>query len=142
MTHEDQVALEILSEAIMKIDEELGLDAVAADDRLVIRALIRYATAIAVGRWKDAAAVIEDLVAEGFREAEADLGGENHTYGHMQRSGRDGGPYPRVRCVRTHRFRDEVRGGRLGVVTASPGLSFSVDTARAEAALAALGVYD
>jgi hypothetical protein len=25
MTHEDQVALEILSEAIMKIDEELGL---------------------------------------------------------------------------------------------------------------------
>ena len=43
-------------------------------------------------------------------------------------------PYPRVRCVRTHRFRDEVRGGRLEVVTASPGLSFSVDTARAEAA--------
>jgi len=40
-----------------------------ADDRLVIRALIRHATAIAVGRWKDAAAVIEDLVAEGFREA-------------------------------------------------------------------------
>jgi hypothetical protein len=30
MTHEDQVALEILSEAIMKIDEELGLHAVAA----------------------------------------------------------------------------------------------------------------
>jgi hypothetical protein len=59
------VALEILSEAIMKIDEELGLDAVAADD------------AIAVNRWKDAAAVIEDLVAEGFREAEADLAGEN-----------------------------------------------------------------
>jgi hypothetical protein len=77
MTHEDQVALEILSEAIMKIDEELGLDAVAADDRLVIRALIRHATAIAVGRWKDAAAVIEALVAEGFREAEADLEGEN-----------------------------------------------------------------
>jgi hypothetical protein len=77
MTHEDQVALEILSEAIMKIDEQLGLDAVAADDRLVIRALIRHATAIAVGRWKDAAAVIEALVAEGFREAEADLGGEN-----------------------------------------------------------------
>jgi hypothetical protein len=44
----------------MKIDEELGLDAVAADDRLGIRALIRHATAIAVGRWKDAAAVIED----------------------------------------------------------------------------------
>jgi len=42
-------ALEILSEAIMKIDEELGLDAVAADDRLVIRALIRHATAIR--RW-------------------------------------------------------------------------------------------
>jgi hypothetical protein len=41
MNHEDQVALEILSEAIMKIDEELGLDAVAADDRLVIRALLR-----------------------------------------------------------------------------------------------------
>ena len=59
------MALEILSEAIMKIDEELGLDAVAADD------------AIAVNRWKDAAAVIEDLVAEGFREAEADLAGEN-----------------------------------------------------------------
>jgi hypothetical protein len=34
------VALEILSEAIRKIDEELGLEAVAADDRLVIRALI------------------------------------------------------------------------------------------------------
>ena len=43
-----------------------------------------------------------------------------------------------------HRFRDEVRSGRLGVVTASPGLSFSVDTARAEAAAAraALGLYD
>ena len=43
-----------------------------------------------------------------------------------------------------HRFRDEVRGGRLGVVTESPGLSFSVDTARAKAAaaLAALGLYD
>jgi hypothetical protein len=77
MTHEDQVALEILSEAIMKIDEELGLDAVAADDRLVIRALLRHATAIAVNQWKDAAAVIEDLAAEGFREAEADLAGEN-----------------------------------------------------------------
>ena len=77
MTHEDQVALQILSEAIMKIDEELGLDAVAADDRLVIRALLRHATAIAVNQWKDAAAVIEDLVAEGFREAEADLEGEN-----------------------------------------------------------------
>jgi hypothetical protein len=77
MNHEDQAALEILSEAITKIDEELGLDATAADDRLVIRALIRHATAIAVGRWKDAAAVIEDLVAEGFREAEADLAGEN-----------------------------------------------------------------
>jgi hypothetical protein len=77
MTHEDQVALEILSEAIMKIDEELGLDAVAADDRLVIRALLRHATAIAVNQWKDAAAVIEDLVAEGFGEAEADLAGEN-----------------------------------------------------------------
>jgi hypothetical protein len=77
MTHEDQVALEILSEAIMKIDEELGLDAVAADDRLVIRALLRHATAIAVNQWKNAAAVIEDLVAEGFREAEADLAGEN-----------------------------------------------------------------
>jgi hypothetical protein len=77
MTHEDQVALEILSEAIMKIDEELGLDAVAADDRLVIRALLRHATAIAVNQWKDAAAVIEDVVAEGFREAEADLAGEN-----------------------------------------------------------------
>jgi hypothetical protein len=50
---------------------------VAADDRLVIRALLRHATAIAVNQWKDAAAVIEDLVAEGFREAEADLAGEN-----------------------------------------------------------------
>jgi hypothetical protein len=50
-------------------------------------------------------------------------------------------PYPRVRCVRTHRFRDEVQ---LGVVTHRSGLSFSVDTARAEAAaaLAALGLYD
>ena len=67
MTHEDQVALEILSEAIMKIDEELGLDAVAADDRLVIRALLRHATAIAVGRWKDAAAVIEDLRRRGLQ---------------------------------------------------------------------------
>jgi hypothetical protein len=47
------------------------------DDRLVIRALLRHATAIAVSRWKDAAAVIEDLAAEGFREAKADLGGEN-----------------------------------------------------------------
>jgi hypothetical protein len=28
----------------------------------------------------------------------------------------------RVRCVRTHRFRDEVRGGRLGVVTGIAGL--------------------
>jgi hypothetical protein len=55
------VALEILSEAIRKIDEELGLEAVAADDRLVIRALIRHATAMGVGRWKDAAAVIENL---------------------------------------------------------------------------------
>ena len=61
MTHEDQVALEILSEAIRKIDEELGLEAVAADDRLVIRALIRHANRMAVGRWKDAAAVIENL---------------------------------------------------------------------------------
>jgi hypothetical protein len=69
MTHEDQVALEILSEAIKKIDEELGLEAVAADDRLVIRALIRHATAIAVGRWEDAAAVIEDPLSpkNGFR---------------------------------------------------------------------------
>jgi len=39
----------------------LDLEAVAADDRLVIRALIRHATAMAVGRWKDAAAVIENL---------------------------------------------------------------------------------
>jgi hypothetical protein len=53
-------------------------------------------------------------------------------------------PYPRVRSIRTHRFRDEVRGGQLGVVTHRSGLSFSVDTARAEAAaaLAALGLYD
>ena len=38
----------------------------------------------------------------------------------------------------------ELRGGRLGVVTASPGLSFSVDTARPRqtAAVAALGLYD
>jgi hypothetical protein len=44
--------------------------------------------------------------------------------------------------IETHRFRDEVRGGRLGA--ASPGLSFSVDTARPRqpAAVAALGLYD
>ena len=77
MTHEDQVALEILNEAVMKIDDELGLDAVAADDRIVVRALIRHATAIAVTRWKDARTVIDDLVDEGFREAEGDLEGEN-----------------------------------------------------------------
>ena len=64
------------------------MDAVAADDRLVIRALLRHVTTIAVSRWKDAAAVIEDLVAEGFREAEADLGAktrtdQNDAYGHM-----------------------------------------------------------
>ena len=55
------------------------MDAVAADDRLVIRALLRHVTTIAVSRWKDAAAVIEDLVAEGFREAEADLGAKPRT---------------------------------------------------------------
>ena len=78
MTDEDRVALEILHEALVKIDDELGLDAVAADDRLVVRALIRHATAIAVNRWKDARTVIDDLVDEGFREAEEDLAGEKH----------------------------------------------------------------
>jgi hypothetical protein len=77
MTDEDRVALEVLHEAIMKIDDELGLDAVAADDRIVVRALVRHATAIAVNRWKDARRVIEDLADEGFREAEEDLAGEN-----------------------------------------------------------------
>jgi|EndMetStandDraft_3_1072993.scaffolds.fasta_scaffold91004_4 hypothetical protein len=50
MTHEDQVALDLLNEALMKIDDELGLDAIAADDRIVVRALIRHAAAIAVNR--------------------------------------------------------------------------------------------
>jgi hypothetical protein len=76
MTDEDRVALEVLNEAIMKIDDELGLDAVAADDQIVVRALIRHATAIAVNRWKEARTVIDDLVDECFREAKGDLAGE------------------------------------------------------------------
>ena len=41
MTDEDRVALEMLNDAIMKIDDELSLDAVAAENRIVVRALIR-----------------------------------------------------------------------------------------------------
>jgi hypothetical protein len=56
------------------------LDAVAADDRVVVRALVRQATAIAANRWKDARRVIDDLVDEAFREAAVDLVRENQPH--------------------------------------------------------------
>jgi len=77
MTNEERkrIAVDVIGEALFRLEDKLGEAKVDRDQTVIVAALIEHAVAVALSVWKpdNARAVVHEVVDAAFTEGEAEI---------------------------------------------------------------------